>query len=84
MRFLDSFFVQTVNSSNETLKKRVEAVLDMALTTVTSLSETFVTGQPIVAEDAAAKDEQIDEELAPPPKAETATADTANAIEVHT
>lgn len=33
---------QTVSSSNEALKKRVEAVLDMAVTTVSSLGQAFV------------------------------------------
>ena len=33
--------LQTVESSSKTLRRRVETVLDMALTTVTSLSETF-------------------------------------------
>ncbi|VDC03578.1 unnamed protein product [Peniophora sp. CBMAI 1063] len=32
----------TVESSSKTLRRRVETVLDMALTTVTSLSETFI------------------------------------------
>jgi cleavage and polyadenylation specificity factor subunit 3 len=40
-----------VSSNNDTLKKRVEAVLDMALTTVSSLSESFVSGAPVVAEE---------------------------------
>ncbi|KIM45434.1 hypothetical protein M413DRAFT_442111 [Hebeloma cylindrosporum] len=46
-----SLVTLTVSSSNETLKKRVEAVLDMALTTVSSLSESFVSGAPVVAEE---------------------------------
>ena len=32
---------QTVTSANETLRKRVESVVDMALTTVSSLSEMY-------------------------------------------
>jgi cleavage and polyadenylation specificity factor subunit 3 len=40
-----------VTSSNETLKKRVEGVLDMALTTISSLSESFMSGAPVIAED---------------------------------
>jgi cleavage and polyadenylation specificity factor subunit 3 len=40
-----------VSSNNDTLKKRVEAVLDMALTTVSSLSESFVSGAPVIAEE---------------------------------
>lgn len=39
-----------MTSSSETLKKRVEAVLDMALTTISSLSESFVSGAPAVDE----------------------------------
>lgn len=31
-----------MTSSSETLKKRVEVVLDMALTTISSLSESFI------------------------------------------
>ncbi|THH09810.1 hypothetical protein EW145_g1768 [Phellinidium pouzarii] len=37
-----------VESSNEVLRKRVEAVLDMALTTVSSLSESYTSGVPLV------------------------------------
>jgi cleavage and polyadenylation specificity factor subunit 3 len=40
-----------VTSSSETLKKRVEGVLDMALTTISSLSESFLSGTPVIAED---------------------------------
>ena len=40
-----------MSSSSETLKKRVEAVLDMAVTTVSSLSESFMSGAPVVAEE---------------------------------
>ena len=37
------FFIpfQTVTSDNETLRKRVESVVEMALTTVSSLSEMY-------------------------------------------
>jgi len=35
------FPFQTVTSANETLRKRVESVVDMALTTVSSLSEMY-------------------------------------------
>ncbi|OBZ68279.1 hypothetical protein A0H81_11972 [Grifola frondosa] len=35
-----------VTSTNEALKKRVEAVLDMALPTVSSLNEAFTSGIP--------------------------------------
>ncbi|KAH8083771.1 beta-lactamase-like protein [Cristinia sonorae] len=41
----------TVTSSNEGLRKRVEAVLDMALSTVSSLDESFTTGLSLVAEE---------------------------------
>ncbi|KAJ7748540.1 beta-lactamase-like protein [Mycena maculata] len=37
---------QTVSSSNEALRKRVEAVLDMAVTTVGSLGEAFTSRPP--------------------------------------
>ncbi|KAF8971137.1 beta-lactamase-like protein [Flammula alnicola] len=50
----------TVNSANDALKKRVEAVLDMALTTVSSLSESFVSGAPVVAEDVGLSKEKAD------------------------
>lgn len=40
-----------MSSNNDALKKRVEAVLDMALTTVSSLSESFVSGAPVVADE---------------------------------
>ncbi|KAI0266752.1 mRNA 3'-end-processing protein YSH1 [Gloeopeniophorella convolvens] len=36
----------TVDSSSETLRRRVEAVLEMAVSTVSSLSESFVSGAP--------------------------------------
>ena len=36
---------------NEPLRKRVEVVLDMALTTVSSLSEAFTSGAPVFDED---------------------------------
>jgi cleavage and polyadenylation specificity factor subunit 3 len=40
-----------VTSVNELLKKRVETVLDMALTTITSLAQTFTSSRPISHED---------------------------------
>lgn len=40
-----------MTSSNEALKKRVEAILDMAVTTVSSLSEAFSSGAPVASED---------------------------------
>lgn len=39
-------------SSNEALKRRVEAVLDMAVTTISSLSEAFSSGVPVASDDA--------------------------------
>src|SRR6266852_6357061 len=37
---------QTVDSSSETLRRRVEAVLEMAVSTVSSLNESFASGAP--------------------------------------
>lgn len=37
---------QTVDSSSEALRRRVEAVLEMAVSTVSSLSESFASGAP--------------------------------------
>ena len=44
--FLLIKYVQTVDSSSEALRRRVEAVLEMAASTVSSLSESFVSGAP--------------------------------------
>jgi cleavage and polyadenylation specificity factor subunit 3 len=41
-----------VTSANETLRKRVESVIDMALTTVSSLSEMYSGGAPSITNDA--------------------------------
>ena len=41
-----------MTSAHESLKKRVEVVLDMALTTITSLAETFTSSGPVSNEDA--------------------------------
>jgi len=41
-----------VSSSNDALKKRVEAVLDMAVTTVSSLSEAFSSGALVASDNA--------------------------------
>jgi cleavage and polyadenylation specificity factor subunit 3 len=38
-------------SSNEALRRRVEAVLDMAVTTASSLSEAFSSGVPVASDD---------------------------------
>jgi len=45
----------TVTSANETLRKRVEIVVDMALTTVSSLSEMYSGGTSSVTNDAVIK-----------------------------
>ena len=47
---------QEVTSANEALQRRVEAVLDMAVTTVSSLSEAFTSGAPAPPDEGAAKD----------------------------
>ena len=39
-------YVQTVDSSSDAFRRRVEAVLEMAASTVSSLSESFVSGAP--------------------------------------
>ncbi|EPQ57057.1 hypothetical protein GLOTRDRAFT_73592 [Gloeophyllum trabeum ATCC 11539] len=39
----------TVTSGHDALRKRVECVLEMALTTVSSLAETFVSGGPLAS-----------------------------------
>ena len=49
------FHFQTVTSANETLRKRVESVVDMALTTVSSLSELYSGGMSSVANDVVIK-----------------------------
>lgn len=40
-----------MTSSNEALRKRVEVVLDMAITTVSSLTESFISGVPVLLGD---------------------------------
>lgn len=55
-------FHQTVMSSNEALKRRVEAVLDMAVTTVSTLSEAFSSGVAVTGDDAGLTRESIVEE----------------------
>ncbi|KDQ57603.1 hypothetical protein JAAARDRAFT_35295 [Jaapia argillacea MUCL 33604] len=42
----------TVTSSHEILKKRVENVLDMAVSTISSLTESFTSGVPVSVEEA--------------------------------
>lgn len=51
--FLFSF--QTITSANETLRKRVESVVDMALTTVSSLSELYSGSAPPAVNDVVIK-----------------------------
>jgi len=41
----------TVVSSHESLRKRVETILDMAVSTVSSLAESFMSGIPLGSED---------------------------------
>ncbi|KAH9935599.1 Metallo-hydrolase/oxidoreductase [Fomitopsis serialis] len=41
----------TVESTSEQLKRRVETVLDMALSTVSSLNESFTSGVPLLSEE---------------------------------
>jgi cleavage and polyadenylation specificity factor subunit 3 len=43
--------MQTVVSSHESLRKRVETILDMAVSTVSSLAESFMSGVPLGSED---------------------------------
>ncbi|KZT29191.1 Metallo-hydrolase/oxidoreductase [Neolentinus lepideus HHB14362 ss-1] len=43
----------TVSSTHDVLRKRVESVLEMALSTVGSLTETFVSGAPLSSEEGA-------------------------------
>jgi cleavage and polyadenylation specificity factor subunit 3 len=56
-------FHQTVMSSNEALKKRVEAVLDMAVTTVSTLSEAFSSGVVVSGDDAGLMQGSVVEEM---------------------
>lgn len=54
-----------MQSSSESLKRRVEAVLDMAVTTVSSLSEAFTAGVPLQMEDAQVADGAKDKSGSP-------------------
>ncbi|KAG2129736.1 beta-lactamase-like protein [Suillus clintonianus] len=47
-----------VSCQSDTVRKRVEAVLDMAITTVSSLTESFATGVSVPPEDADPKQEK--------------------------
>ncbi|KAH7924266.1 Metallo-hydrolase oxidoreductase [Leucogyrophana mollusca] len=44
-----------VESESEALRKRVETVLDMAVSTVSSLTESFTSGEPLTTEDIGSK-----------------------------
>ena len=46
---------KTVTSANESLRKRVESVVDMALTTVSSLAEMYSGSAPSITNDAITK-----------------------------
>lgn len=48
-----------VTSTNEALRKRVEAVLDMAVTTVSSLTESFFSGAPVQSPDYSLKEKEV-------------------------
>lgn len=50
---------QAVTSTNEALRKRVEAVLDMAVTTVSSLTESFFSGAPVQSPDYLLKAKEV-------------------------
>jgi len=47
-----------VSCPSDTVRKRVEAVLDMAITTVSSLTDSFITGVSMTPEDADPKKEK--------------------------
>lgn len=47
-----------VSCPSDTVSKRVEAVLDMAITTVSSLTDSFITGVSMTPEDADPKQEK--------------------------
>ncbi|KAH9839402.1 beta-lactamase-like protein [Rhodofomes roseus] len=55
----------TVESTSEQLKRRVEAVLDMALSTVSSLNESFTSGVPLLSEEAGLPDTVKDKSDSP-------------------
>jgi cleavage and polyadenylation specificity factor subunit 3 len=50
----------TVRSTSEVLRKRVEAVLDMAITTVSSLSESLTSGLPVKDEESQAPSQKTE------------------------
>ena len=53
-------------SPNELLKKRVEAVLDMALTTITSLAQTFTSSRPVSNEGTSKGKKEIPQDSSAP------------------
>ncbi|KAK7472525.1 endoribonuclease ysh1 [Stygiomarasmius scandens] len=55
----------TVSSSSETLKKRVEAVLNMAVATSSSLSESFISVVPASVDDTSLEKETVDSMVIP-------------------
>ena len=66
---------------SDTVRKRVEAVLDMAITTVSSLAESFMTGVSMTPEDADPKQEKFtlpDEHAAPETVEDNMTVDSAD------
>ncbi|KAJ7287552.1 beta-lactamase-like protein [Mycena rebaudengoi] len=82
----------TVNSTNEALRKRVEAVLDMAVTSISSLSESFVskTAEPVeeVAEEVKSEEAVVVEtarkdELGLERGTEDSDSDVDSLLEVH-
>ncbi len=62
---LNFLMTQAVTSSNEALRKRVEAVLDMALVTISSLASSFksVASTITSAEENPAKEKDVDAHL---------------------
>lgn len=61
---------QNVTGTNEALRKRVEAVLDMAVTTVSSLTESFTSGVPAFVEAGNSKDDTSHLDMAQDPLSE--------------
>ncbi|KZT72184.1 Metallo-hydrolase/oxidoreductase [Daedalea quercina L-15889] len=55
----------TVESTSEQLKRRVETVLDMALSTVSSLNESFTSGVPLLSEEVGMPDAVKDKSGSP-------------------
>ncbi|KAF7793827.1 hypothetical protein EIP86_004948 [Pleurotus ostreatoroseus] len=62
--------LQTVSSNNEGLQKRVEAVLDMALSTVSSLDEQYSSGTALLDDEAAHAVEEKESPSASPMQAD--------------